>query len=372
MSDTADVIIVGAGIAGVSLAARLAPRLRVIVLEAEPQPGYHATGRSAAFFVTAYGNALVRAVTVLSEGFYRQPPAGFSEVPLLNPREVVFFGRQDQRQALDRLHAEVPALVSVDAAWLLERVPVFAPGHVHAGLLDSSGGDLDVDAVLQGFLRQARHAGCVLHTGAPVVGMERSGGGWRLRTAGGAFSAPLVVNAAGAWADPLAGLAGLAPLGLQPLRRTAMLVPLPAGMDCRRWPFAVDVEEAFYFKPDAGQLLLSPADETPSAPCDAQAEEYDVALAVDRFEAATTLQVERVSHRWAGLRTFAPDKSFVVGFDPRAEGFFWLAGQGGYGVQSAPGLSALAAALLTGEPDPAHATLYEAMQPARLLAGTPA
>ena len=371
MAVTTDIIVIGAGIAGVSAAAELAATARVIVLERESQPGYHATGRSAAFFVVSYGNAAVRAVTAISEPFYRSPPQGFSDVPLLRPRPCVFFGRPDQREALLSLHKEVPSLQRLSAAEVRERVPIMLPDYLEGGLLDKTGGDLDVDAILQGFLRRLRERGGELYPRREVQGISRSGGLWKVTSGNETLTAPVLVNAAGAWVDKIAALAGLEPLGLQPKRRTAMLIDAHEGRDITDWPLMVNVEEEFYFKPDAGALLLSPADETPSPPCDARPEELDVALAVDRFETATGINVSRVTHRWAGLRTFAPDKTFVVGFDPRSEGFFWLAGQGGYGVQTAPGMARLTAAMITGasarEDTGREADLANQLAPGRLL-----
>ena len=367
----ADIIVIGAGIAGVSAASELAATARVVVLEREPQPGYHATGRSAAFFVVSYGNAAVRAITAASEPFYRSPPPGFTEIPLLRPRPCIFFGRPDQREALLSFHNEVPSLQSLTPEQVRERVPVILPGYLEGGLLDITGGDLDVDAILQGFLRRLRERGGKLYAGREVRGLSRSNGLWKVATGDETLTAPLVVNAAGAWVDVIARLAGLGALGLQPKRRTAMLIDAPEGRDITDWPLMVNVQEEFYFKPDAGALLLSPADETPSPPCDAQPEDLDVALAVDRLETATGLEISRVTHRWAGLRTFAPDKTFVVGFDPRAEGFFWLAGQGGYGVQTSPGMAKLAAALVTGSSPLEQAgvgdDLVRQLAPGRLL-----
>lgn len=375
LSVTTDIIIIGGGIAGVSAAAELAASARVIVLEREPQPGYHATGRSAAFFVSSYGNAAVRAVTAASEPFYRSPPQGFTDVPLIRPRPCIFFGRPDQREALLSLQADVPSLQSLTPGQVQEQLPIILPGYLEGGLLDNTGGDLDVDAILQGFLRRLRERGGKLYSGREVRGLSRSSGLWKVVTGDETLTAPLVVNAAGAWVDELARLAGLDPLGLQPKRRTAMLIDAPQGHDIADWPLMVNVEEEFYFKPDASALLLSPADETPSPPCDAQPEELDVALAVDRFETATGLEVSRVTHRWAGLRTFAPDKTFVVGFDPRTEGFFWLAGQGGYGVQTSPGMAKLAAALITEtlplEQADIRENLINRLAPDRLLDGEP-
>lgn len=371
MAVTADIIIIGGGIAGVSAAAELAATARVIVLERESQSGYHATGRSAAFFVISYGNAAVRAVTAASEPFYRSPPQGFTDVPLLRPRPCIFFGRPDQRGALLALQAEVPTLRKLSVEQVRQEVPIVLPDYLEGGLMDETGGDLDVDAILQGFLRCLRGSGGKLYTQREVQGLSRTGGLWTVTSGDETFAAPVLVNAAGAWVDEIAQMAGLEPLGLQPKRRTAMLLDAPEGRDIGNWPLMVNVEEEFYFKPDAGALLLSPADETPSPPCDARPEEMDVALAVDRFETATGLEVPRVTHRWAGLRTFAPDKTFVVGFDPRTEGFFWLAGQGGYGVQTSPGMARLAESLITGSSSPGpegiKQGLIEQLAPGRLL-----
>ena len=214
MAVSADIIVIGAGIAGVSAAAELAATARVIVLEREPQPGYHATGRSAAFFVVSYGNAAVRAITAASEPFYRSPPPGFTDAPLLRPRPCIFFGRPDQRTALKSLHDEVPSLQSLTPEQVRERVPIILPGYLERGLLDGTGGDLDVDAILQGFLRRLRERGGELYPRREVQGLSRNNGLWEVVTGDETLTAPLVVNAAGAWVDEIARLAGLDPLGL--------------------------------------------------------------------------------------------------------------------------------------------------------------
>jgi D-arginine dehydrogenase len=351
MTTAADVLVIGAGIAGASAAAELAVHRGVTLLEAEASPGYHATGRSAAYFAPGYGNRTVRAVTAAAEHFFRTPPPGFTEVALLRARECVYFARPDQ---VSRLCAEAEELGDqaqrIDGQELIERMPIMRPGYAEAGLVVAGGGDLDVDALLQGYLKQLKRHDGTLVTSVQVVAIERSGNVWLVSTGDKTFEAPVVVNAAGAWADQVAQLAGLGALEIQPKRRTACLIDPPDGVDVADWPLMIDIDEQFYFKPDVGNVLVSPADETPSPPCDAQPEDIDVAIAVDRFEKATTLSVGRVNHKWAGLRSFAPDKTPVAGFDPRADGFFWLAGQGGYGVQTAPGLSQLAAHLITGAP----------------------
>jgi D-arginine dehydrogenase len=367
----ADIVVIGAGIAGASAAAELAALAEVTLLEMEAQPGFHATGRSAAYFAAAYGKKVVRDFTACCEGFFSQPPDGFSEVNLLRPRDCMFFGRADQAEQLQAIARDNPALESLTAAQVRQRVPVFAEGYLHGGLREPRGGDLDVDAILQGYLRLFRRRGGRLKAAHRVTALSRQGGSWQADAGGQTFEAPVVVNAAGAWADHVAGMAGLGALGMRPLRRTALTIAPPAGVDIDDWPNMIDADEAFYFKPEAGHILISPADETPSEPCDAQPDDYDVAVGVDRFERATGLDIRNVISRWAGLRTFAPDRIFVAGFDPRVEGFFWLAGQGGYGIQSAPAMAQLTRCLLQGvTPDPAFGRVRDhiaAVCPDRLL-----
>ncbi|MCB1692729.1 MAG: FAD-binding oxidoreductase [Pseudomonadales bacterium] len=364
-----DVAIIGGGIAGASLGARLAAHNRVVLLEMESAPGYHSTGRSAAYFAPAYGNETVRAVTAASADFYRTPPAGFAPVPLLAPRESLFVAPPGREDGIEEMCAGNPALERVTTTEMCDWVSILAADRIASGARDRDGGDLDVDAILQGFLRWFRREGGRVLTSAPVHGLEREHGRWTVAAGEERVAAKIVVNAAGAWADEIARLAGLEPLGLVPKRRTALLVDPPEGVSMAHWPLVIEVDEQFYFKPDAGNLLISPADETPSAPCDAQPDELDVAIAVDRFTAVTSHGVSRIKHQWAGLRTFAPDGSFVTGFDPRTDGFFWLAGQGGYGVQSAPGLSLLASDLVSGRvpDDPRLAGVVPAISPSRLI-----
>ena len=368
---TADIIVIGAGIAGASAAAELADGARVTLLEMEDQPGYHATGRSAAYFAAAYGSPVVRAFTACCEGFFAAPPDGFSAVSLMRPRDSLFFGRPDQADRLVTLQREMPDLEVLDAAEVRRRVPVFADGYLYGGLREPRGGDLDVDAILQGYLRRFRRRGGDLRNAHRVTALRRRGASWQAEAGGVRFEAPVVVNASGAWADRVAALAGLAPLGIQPLRRTALTVDAPPGIAIDAWPNMIDADEDFYFKPEAGRILISPADETPTEPCDAQPEDIDVAIGVDRFERATGLDIRRIHSRWAGLRTFAPDRVFVAGFDPRCEGFCWLAGQGGYGIQSAPAVAALIRYLVLGlAPEPAFRPVLDhraAVSPARLI-----
>jgi len=368
---TADIIVIGGGIAGISAAAELAADASVTVLETESQAGYHATSRSAAYFATAYGNPVIQAVTACCENFLLEPPDGFCEVELLRPRDSMYFGREDQMERLLDLQREIPRLEFLDSKAVCERVSVMSPDYVHGAMRDPKGGDLDVDALLQAYLKQFRRRGGRFLAAHRVTSLTRKSGVWELEADGKVMQAPLVVNAAGAWVERVAALAGLGSLGIQPLRRTALTISVPEGVDIRDWPEMVDADEAFYFKPDAGQIMISPADETPTEPCDAQPEEFDVAMGVYRFEQATGLDIRRVNHSWAGLRTFAPDRVLVAGFDPRSDGFFWLAGQGGFGVGTAPAMAKLTRRLIQGaalEADFAGLESYiGAMAPDRLI-----
>ena len=373
MADRFDVIVLGAGMAGASLAAELAPDARVLLLESEDRPGRHATGRSAATFFESYGNATVRALTRASRAFLERPPDGFGETPLLSPRSAMFVadaGRLDKLVATAALPDAVLPMQRLSIEETLTRCPILRREWIGGGVLDASGQDLDVAAIHQGYLRLARRHGAQLSCDAGNVAITRSGRVWQVGCAAGEFEAPVLVNATGAWADRVAQQAGARPVGLRPLRRTVVMLPAPPGYDMRDWPMVIDVDETFYFKPDAGQLLLSPANEDPSDPCDAMPDELDVAIAVDRFETATIVSVEKLNHRWAGLRSFVADRSPVVGYDPQAEGFFWLAGQGGYGIQMAPALARSAAALLLHRSLPtdllAQGVTAEALAPARM------
>ena len=354
-----DIAIVGAGIAGASLAYRLAGERSVLLLERESQPGYHATGRSAAMFMESYGPPAVRALTRASRAFYERPPTGFSDRPLLAPRGVLYLATHGQETLLletqRTLAASGCALERLDADAALARVGCLRPELVHGALFEHSAQDLDVHALHQGFLRGMRGRGGELRTGAQVVSAQRDGARWTLHLAEGeAVQARTVVDAAGAWADEVAALFGAAPVGLVPHRRSAFTFKAPDGLDVSRWPAVVGVDESYYFKPDAGQLLGSPANADPAAPHDVVPEELDIALGIHRIEAVTTLTIRRPASTWAGLRSFVRDGEMVIGWDDDCPGFFWLAGQGGYGIQSAAGASDQAASLLRGEPLPAE------------------
>lgn len=364
-----DVIVIGGGIAGVGAAAELAERgARVVLLEREAQLAQHTTGRSAAQYLENYGGPLNRALTLASR-------EGFARGPFLTNRPMLHVGTAAEQDELASLAAEgarlVPSIRLIDGGECCRIVPVLRPEVVEAGVLEPDAADIDVAALHQSFVQRARAAGAEVRTHAGEVQVRRDGDRrWRADAPGLAapLSAAVVVNAAGAWGDVVAAGAGVAPLGLTPLRRTAFLVPAPAGSE--RWPLVVWGARC-YFKPEAGpSLLCSPVDETPSAPCDARPEELDVARALDALDRCTTLGARHVRTAWAGLRTFAPDRHPVIGFDPDAAGFFWLVGQGGTGIQTAPAQAAATAALALGDPLPAALTAAgvtaEALSPARL------
>ena len=350
-SISADVLIIGGGIAGAGAAYEIAGFASVIVLERESRCGYHSTGRSAASFTENYGGELVRRLAMASRRFLEQPPAGFCDHPLLTPRGMITIGRADQLELLERQLAQaralVPSITRIDVEAAIARVPILRRDYVAGAFIEPNSREVDVHGLHQGFLRAAKQRGARILVDHDVLTIDRNRDRWRVATVAGTYCAPVLINAAGAWADAIAAKAGVRPLGLLPKRRTAFNIPAPEGMDIRGWPLINDVAEQFYFKPDAGRLFVSPADATPSAAVDAHAEDLDVAAGVERLERATTLNVSRVSHSWAGLRTFAPDALPVVGPDG-TEGFFWLAGQGGYGIKTSPSLSRVCACLIRG------------------------
>ncbi|MBK4998687.1 FAD-binding oxidoreductase [Pseudomonas sp. S31] len=355
MTQIYDTLIIGAGIAGASLGYRLAGEHRVLLLERESQPGYHATGRSAAMFMEAYGTPQIQALTRASRAFYEAPPAGFCEHPLLEPRGCLYVASVEQRELLADTYAQNQAngtevsLLDRDAA--LAMVPSLR-GDILAGAVHEPGAmDLDVHALHQGFLRGFKAAGGELRCNAELLQARYQDELWQVRLADGSqLQARQLVNAAGAWADQVAEQAGVARIGLQPCRRSAFTFPGPADQDFAAWPAVIGVDESFYFKPDAGQLLGSPANADPVEPQDVVPEELDIALGIYNIEAMTTLAIRRPSHSWAGLRSFVADGDLVIGFDAHMPAFFWLAAQGGYGIQSAAGASRLAADLLLGRP----------------------
>ena len=367
--DSADFIIIGGGIAGLSAAARLAAHGRVIVLEAEEALGYHSSGRSVSFSHYGIGNEAVRALTRRSRPFFERQPEGFCETPVAALSPSLYFAEEGALPLLDALEANMASLVdtleTLDPAALTRLCPVIrtGPGAAVRGMLDPTGLKLDADALLQSFARQLRARGGEIRLGHRVAGIERRGEAWVVDDA---VSAPVLINAAGAWCDRVAALAGVTPLGLEPKRRT--IIAVDPGLDMADWPFVHSVAGDFYMLAEAGRLLVSPVDEVADDPGDAQPEDYDIAYAADRLEHYTTLKVTRIAHRWAGLRTFTRDRTPTAGFAPDAPGFLWLCGQGGYGLQTAPAMAEAVEALVTGSPWPIADVTPAQIAPARLLA----
>lgn len=345
-----DVIIIGAGVVGASLAWRLAPSCRVVVVETEDQPGYHSTGRSATHYTDVIGGGFVQALSAATRPFLEDPPPGFTDVSLIRRRPVLLLFGTETRDAVFTRHGLNHVighqLFELDREECLRRCPVLKPEKIETGLWEPAAGDIDVHAIHGAYLRAARASGATMLLNAPVSGMERRSGVWHVSVPGRTLEAPIVANCAGAWGDVVGRMAGAAPVGLVPMRRTAFTFRGPDNMDHGDWPLVADDGESFYFKPEAGLILGSLADEQPSEPCDAAPEELDLALAAHRIMEWTTLDIRRMESRWAGLRSFVPDRLPVTGFDPACEGFFWNVGQGGAGIQTSTGLSAYAASVI--------------------------
>lgn len=365
-----EILLIGGGIAGLSAAAALSKHARVAVLEAEEQVGYHSSGRSATMVHYALGDQLVRALTLASRPFFENPPEDFTEVPLGHRMPVLVHAREDEREALDALAAELSLfaeLERLDTQGVHELCPLLKDDAVD-GIADRNGIRLDPHALLQGNLRTLRTNGGELHTAARAGSIDHSNGVWNVTTAkGDSFSGPILVNAAGSWADEVAEMAGVQPIGLEPKRRTIITFDAPCGTDLDRLPFAKTIGDELYFAPESGRLFASPMDEVPSDPTDAQPDEYEVALAAYRMEERTVVKVARIHSRWAGLRTFTSDKHPAAGFAPDADGFFWLAGQGGFGLQTSPAMAAIVESLIAGTPWPVTDVAPDSLLPDRFL-----
>jgi D-arginine dehydrogenase len=340
--ETAEFLVIGGGIAGACAADALSPLGRVILAERETAYGYHTTGRSAALYTPTYGNAVIRAITAASRDFFYNPPDGFSDHPLVSRRPTLTFALPEDWQALQDLlpdyHRTSPEIELTDEKGALELAPILRPGRIAGGLIDPVTADIDVNGIHQGFLKRARRQGAVTKLDSEILSAVKTSAGFRVETKSGTIEVANIVNAAGAWGDKIAELFGVKPVGLVPKRRSAFTFAGPAGADLTHWPVVMEGMDRFYIKPDAGMLLGSPCDATPSEPMDAWPEDMDVAEGVERIEEATTLSITRLAHSWAGLRTFAPDNSPVVGMAPDCPSFIWFVGQGGYGIQSAPGM----------------------------------
>lgn len=353
----ADVIVIGAGMAGASVGYFLAPHVRVLMLEREAYAGMHSTGRSAALFSETYGSPQVRALTRATRPFLAAPPEGFAAQSILGPRGATIIAGAAHTDDVRALYeAIVPFTRNIelqDAARLQAAVPVFRSEVAQIGLHEPGAADIDVNELHQGFLRGLRARGGELRLNVAIRAISHSAGGWEVDDGKQGFRAPLLLNAAGAWVDQVAALAGVAPLGITPKRRSAFVFDPPKDQATARWPFVTDFAETFYFKPDAGLLLGSCANADPVEPHDVQAEEYDIALGIHRIEEATTMSIHRPRRIWAGLRSFVADGDLVGGFATHAPGFFWVAAQGGYGIQTSAAMGEACANLALGRPLPA-------------------
>ncbi len=354
----ADFVIVGGGIAGVSLAAELAQYGSVTVLEGEAALGHHASGRSAAMYEPHYGAPPVVELSLASGDALRAMEG------VLSPRGLMVVAGKGERAAFDR-DVEVMQFRVVSVEEARAAVPILNPETVAAAGMSDHAWDVDTDRMLQGYASTAKSKGAQIVTGAKVTGIVRDSKGWRLIWAGGTCRAGIVVNASGAWVDQVARMAGLDPLGFTPMRRSMARIPAPGGQDVSKWPMIFGAGETWYAKPDAGALIVSPADEDPKGPHDAWADDMVIAEGMARYEAMVTEPVTRVLKTWAGLRTFSKDRVPVIGFDPREPKFFWLAGQGGYGFQTAPAMARHAACILGGQPPEVPQDLADALSPAR-------
>lgn len=353
-----DIAVIGGGIAGASAAAEMSKHHRVVLIEREAQPGYHSSGRSAALFCETIGDRVVRGLTLASRDALETPSPEFSAQPLLTPRGVLTIAGPGDRDRLtsffETSHALVPSVRRIDADEACRLVPVLRRAAIAGAVFEPDARDIDTHGMLHAYLRGLRARGGAVRLDAEVLALERQHAMWRIATRSGTVQARILVNAAGAWADTIAAMAGAAPIGLVPMRRTALLFEPPPGIATASWPLVDGIDESFYFKPDAGRIFASPADETPSAPCDARPEEIDIAIAIENLQVFADLPVRRIVHSWAGLRSFVADRNPVVGFDPVLPDFFWLAAQGGYGFQTAPAMAASAAALIIGDKLPAR------------------
>ena len=373
-----DFMVIGAGIAGASVAAQLAQSAEVCVIEAESQAGYHSTGRSAAMYVPGYGPPAVRMLTRASGDFLKNPPPAFTDTPLLSERAILLIATPEQKAKLALFQQEVESadiMTQIEADQIRDYQPLLRADFAVAGLLDQTGHDIDVDALHRGFLRQLKQFGGQLLTNTAVTALTRSEGVWHIQTKDQLIKSQVIINAAGAWAEEIGQMAGAETIGLVPKRRTALMIEADEGLDLASMPMTIDVDEQFYLKPEGRQILISPANEDPMPPCDVQPDEMDIAICIDRIERAFTLDIKSLKSKWAGLRSFVSDKEPVVGYSDKADGFFWLAGLGGYGIQTSPALGRMAAAVALGAEIPSDIAQTgltpEMLHPARLQKSQP-
>ncbi len=356
MTQQFDIAIIGGGIAGFSLAHFLGDARKVVVLEQEDAFGYHTTGRSAGEFSYSHHTRLVGGLAKLSFQFLNDPAPAFTETRLLNPRGAIYIAAEEKREKLatvfDTERRNSSDIVMLTVEEVMQRAPILNPDFFSSAFYDPNCWDIEVETLFQSYIRSAKKSGVVAHTKAGLLSAIRKQGQWHIETATGTFAASTIVNASGAWADKTATLVGANAIGITPLRRTIITVELPPEITVSTLPEVAEIEEDFYMKPDAGKLMISPADEHLSEPCDARPEELDIAWAMHWLSEATSINARHVSHSWAGLRSFAPDRAPVVGWDAKIDGLFWLAGQGGFGIQTSPALGQLAASLLLADKQP--------------------
>jgi len=357
-----DIIVIGGGIAGTSVAARLAPDASVTLLEAEEALAFHASGRSAALYETNYGLSSTVALSKASGAYFREAHGGY-----LSPRGFLLVARDGERAEFEADAAKIQ-LDEISPAEARDIMPILDLGQVAHAAYHADAWDIDTDRMIQDFAREVRAHGGEVLTRAKVSGIERLSGGWRVTTPHGAHEARLIVNAAGPWVDEIAKLAGVAPIGFTPLRRSMARIPAPGGHELGGWPMVFGVGESWYAKPDAGSLIVSPAEEDPQPPMDAWADDMVLAEGLARYEEMVSEPVTRLEANWAGLRTFSPDRHLCIGFDAAERGFFWHAGQGGYGFQTAPAASRLAADLILGRASEMDAAITARLSPERFSA----
>lgn len=368
MAEKFDVAIVGAGIAAAGIGAQLAQRgAKIVLLEAEDRPGVHSTGRSAAIFVQNYGNDAIRALSRASFKYFQAPPKDVFDYPVLGDRGILFVANAAHKSHLDELLAAGEGLTPISVEQAVDMVPLLDPNQLVAAAYEPDAKDLDVAALHQGWLKQIKQLGGAVWTQSELLSGVRQSGHWVLDTKRGDVLATRLVNAAGAWGDVVAARCGVRPLGLQPKRRTIGVLTSPVPAQSKHWPMLLDAGDTWYMKPDAGQLLVSPADEDLVEPHDAFVDDMVLAEGLFRFEQMVDFDVTRLEHSWAGLRVFSPDDTPVSGYSADQEGFFWLVGQGGYGIQTSAALSELAACQLMGIELPHFAAqwLVTRLSPAR-------
>lgn len=371
MANCCDVAIIGAGLIGASAACSLSECCETVLIEQEAQPGYHSSGRSAAVLIPSYGGPITRALTAASIGALSHPPSSFSQHPLTSPRGAIFLATENQLSLLDRWNPTgMSSAQNLSAAEAVKYVPILKPERIAAALLLPDVQDIDAAALLQSYLKAFKTCGGTLLLNSTVEAIRYVDGMWYIQTTSGAVHSKIVLNAAGAWADNIADLAGVERRGLTPMRRTMAVISAPSGLDVRHWPLVGDAAETFYFKPEGARLVVSPADHSPIVAQDVQPDELDVAIAVDRLEAATNLKVRRVEHQWAGLRTRTPDDEPIIGFDLTAPAFVWAAGFAGFGVQTSPAAGRCCAALICDKSLPSelskHGVDLKQLSPLRL------